>query len=402
MVAAVACVAMLEAKTVKSAGPSVTELMEQGRSAFFDYDFDKAEKDFAAARKKAGKNVPEELDIYEDELVNARNFMDRVERIVILDSIVVPKADFFKAYHLPFSAGSLGTAKDLPFSDAYTDYVFTNEGNDYKIWAQPDSVGVFRIMESIRLTDGKWSEPAETPDVLNNGGDAIYPFMMSDGVTLYYASDNEDSMGGYDIFVATRDASDGSYLQPQNIGMPYNSPYDDYMLAIDELNGVGWWATDRNQLGDDLTIYLYKVNDLRKNYSEDDAEDIAAKAFIRDYRSTWGDEDYTDLVQEVMAIEASPVRKQIDFVFPAKRGEVYYNLDDFKSSAGRNMMVKYLEAEKEFNVKAQKLADLRKKYSISKSSSLKSTISSLEKETEKDRETLKRLRSEVYRTEFDR
>lgn len=388
-------------KVVKPTGPSVEELMEQGRAAFFDYDFSKAEKDFAEAKKKAGKNIPDELVMYEDELVNARNFFDRVEQIVILDSIVVPKADFFKAYHLPFSAGSLGTAENIPFQDVDASYVFTNEGGDYKTWAEPDSIGILRIVESNHLTDGRWSEPSETPDVLNNGGNAVYPFMMSDGVTLYYASDNEDSMGGYDIFVATRDATDGEYLQPQNIGMPYNSPYDDYMLAIDELNGVGWWATDRNQLGDDLTIYLYKVNDLRKNYSPDDTEDLADKAFIRNYRNTWGDEDYTSLINEVMAIQPAPEQRQIDFIFPVKGGKVYYNLDDFRTSAARQMMTKYLNAERAFNNAEKKLADLRKKYSISKSSSLKSSILSLERDVERERESLRKLRSEVYRAEFN-
>lgn len=399
---AIPAVVVFAAKTVKTAGPSVEELLEQGRAAFLAYDFDKAEQDFASARKKAGKNIPDELEIYEEELINARNFMDRVEQLVILDSITVSKEDFFKAYRLPSSAGSLGTAKDVPFPNVDTDYVFTNEGNDFKMWAQPDTLGVLRIVESIRLTDGSWSEPAETPDVLNNGGDAEYPFMMSDGVTLYYASDNEESMGGYDIFVATRDAADGSYLQPQNIGMPYNSPYDDYLLAIDELNGVGWWATDRNQLGDMLTIYLYKLNDIRKNYNADDTEDLADKAFIRDYRATWGDEDYSRLVSEVMSINPAPAKKRIDFIFPVKGGKIYSNLDDFKSSAGRSMMIKYLEADRAFKNKEEKLSSLRKKYAVSKSSSLKSTISSLEKETEKEREALIKLRSEVYRAEFDR
>ena len=81
--------------------------------------------------------------------------------------------------------------------------------------------------------------------------------------------------------VATRDAADGEFLQPQNLGMPYNSPFDDYLLAVDELNGVGWWATDRKQLGDSLTVFLFKVNDLRRNYSPED-ENLTAFARVDD------------------------------------------------------------------------------------------------------------------------
>ena len=65
------------------------------------------------------------------------------------------------------------------------------------------------------------------------------------------------------------------------------------------------------------------------------------------------------------------------------------------------MMTKYLNAEKAFKNAESKLADLRKKYSISKSTSFKSSILSLEKDVEKEREALRKLRSEVYRAEFN-
>lgn len=378
---------------------TIEESIAMGREAFLNYDFKGASSHYAAARKKARKNIPDELEEAERDLMKAENFLERVEQLVILDSITVPKAEFFKAYRLPFSAGSLGTADDIPFETPDADYVFTNEGNDFKMWAEPDSAGVYRIVESIRLTDGAWHEPVVTPDVLNDGGNAIFPFMMSDGVTLYYASDNEESLGGYDIFVATRDAADGEYLQPQNVGMPYNSPYDDYLLAIDELNGVGWWATDRNLLGDDLTVYLFKVNDLRKNYNAEETDNIPDLAFIRDYRATWGDEDYSPLLDEIQAISPVQNKKQVDFIFPMKGGEVYTTLDDFRTSSGKSMMKRYLAAEKGFNQKVSKLAEMRRKFAISKSTSLRTQIRSLETEVEKDRESLRHLRSEVYRAE---
>ncbi len=347
------------------AAQTVDELMDAGRQAFLRYDFSEAARNYAAAKKKARKNIPPMLEEYEEELMKGENFLGRVEKLVILDSISVPKDDFFKAYKLPFSAGTLSTADQIPFRDEDTgefNYVFTNEGDDFKMWAALDSAGNYTIRESIRLTDGKWQTPTATPDILNNGGDAVYPCMVSDGVNLYYASDNEDSLGGYDIFVVTRDAADGEYLQPQNIGMPYNSPYDDYMLAIDELNGVGWWATDRNCLDDDLTIYLFKVNDLRANYDPDETEDLSSKAFLSDWKTTWGEEDYSPLVKEVMAIVPGPARKKGDFIFPMPGGEIYTVMEDFKTSSGKTMMKKYINALKAFENKSERLSSLLHKF----------------------------------------
>ena len=117
---------------------------------------------------------------------------------------------------------------------------------------------------------------------------------MSDGVTLYYANNGENSIGGYDIFISRFDGE--KFLQPQNIGMPYNSPYDDYLLAIDEETGIGWWATDRNQLGDYITIYKFIPQELRVNYPVD-TENLAGLAKLTDYKRTWEKgKDYSALI----------------------------------------------------------------------------------------------------------
>lgn len=382
-----------------AAAQTVEELMEEGRNAFLRYDFDEATRLYGLAKKKAKKNIPENLAELEEEVTLGENFMDRVEKLVILDSIAVPREGFFKNYRLPISSGYLADGSSLPFMKSKVDYVFSNESSDYKLWAEQDTTGNLVLMESNLLTDGNWQSPVQLPEVLNDGGNAAYPFMMPDGVTLYYASDNENSLGGYDIFVATRDASDGSFLQPQNIGMPYNSPYDDYLLAIDEYNGIGWWATDRNQLDDQITIYVFKTNDIRKNYDVADTEDLPQRAFITDYKATWDGEDYSSYLEVIDNITSEPTERRIDFIFPLSNGRIYYTLDDFQTNGGRTMMKKYLAAKENFNRNQMKLEALRKKYHTSHSSSLISQIRSLEPQVEAERAQLAKLLSEVHRAE---
>ena len=69
-------------------------------------------------------------------------------------------------------------------------------------------------------------------------GQQDYPFMLSDGTTLYFAENGEESLGGYDLFVTRYSSSSHEYLKPENLGMPFNSPYNDYMLVIDEPNNL--------------------------------------------------------------------------------------------------------------------------------------------------------------------
>ena len=212
-----------------------------GRLAFQDYDFDKAARYYASYRTARKKNPAEELESYSAQLDLGRSMLDNVESIVVLDSITADAASFFSAYRIPPSAGRLSDSSAIPFEESrdLASMAFSNEGADFMMWAEPDSTGTLRLMECTRLTDGSWTTPSFTPDMLNMGGDADFPFMLSDGATLYYASDGEGSLGGYDIFIASRDAASGEYLQPRNPGMPFNSPFDDYMMVIDEQNGLG-------------------------------------------------------------------------------------------------------------------------------------------------------------------
>ena len=387
----------------KPAGPNAETLLTQARQAYLGYDFGEAASLAAQAKKKAPRDndsILEEAEQLEQRSLLGRNFLGRVEKLQILDSIAVPREQFFKAYLLPPSAGSLGGAKELPFEADSVSYVFTNENGDYKIWAAPnDSTGYLKLNESIRLTDGKWHAPEELADLGNEDSDQIFPFMMADGVTLYFAEDGPDSMGGYDIMVATRDASDGTFLQPQNLGMPYNSPYDDYLLAIDELNGVGWWATDRNQLGDMVTVYLFKVNDLRSNYDPDD-EDIAGRARAYDWQSTQDpEEDYSELLETVRAINPEAKARKIEFRLPMDKGTVYTAYTDFKSRTAATLMKKYMAEKKSLEENERQLAELRREYYDSRSNSLKSKIAGMESKIETQRRQLAARLSDIYRAE---
>ncbi|MDE7403001.1 MAG: hypothetical protein K2M87_06285 [Muribaculaceae bacterium] len=382
------------------AAQTAAELLSKGHEAYMNYDFAEASKLYAQAKRKIKKGdseTSEQLSARERELTQARNFLERVEKIQIIDSITVPREAFFKAYRLPQSAGSLKGADALPpGAPQNSDYVFTNEGGDYKLWAAPDTTGYMHLVESTLLTDGTWSPATPLDEDLSEDADAIYPFMMSDGVTLYYAENGANSIGGYDIMVATRDATDGSFLQPSNLGFPYNSPYDDYLLAIDELNGVGWWATDRNNLGDLITIYVFIPNELRQNYNEDDG-DLTDLARISDYIATQPeDADYDELLATIRQINPNAKVKKEQFRFPAPGGVIYTRYDELPSAQAQRAMQEYQKALSDYNNAANELEEMRLEFVKRRTRVVESTIMRLEKTQEDARGRLKTLRNAVY------
>jgi len=52
----------------------------------------------------------------------------------------------------------------------------------------------------------------------------LTPFVMSDGLTLYFASTDHQSFGGYDLYVTRYNLATDSYLVPNQLNMPFNSP----------------------------------------------------------------------------------------------------------------------------------------------------------------------------------
>ncbi|MDE7414223.1 MAG: hypothetical protein K2N05_10630 [Muribaculaceae bacterium] len=394
---------LLFLNAIPALGQTFDDHINAARSSYEAYDFAEATRLLGLARNKMTASSEIEKDMansLQKQIDLAKRYITRVEHLQILDSISVGKEDFFKYYKLPASAGYLDGTDALPYEVQDVEYVFTNENDDFKMWAQPDSTGFYNIAESLLLTDGTWSSPAMAPLNLGGGKNAEFPFMMSDGVTLYYASDGDASIGGYDIFVATRDAQTGEYLQPQNLGMPYNSPFDDYLLAIDEENGVGWWVTDRNQEEDYLTLYLFKLNDTRRNYdSEEEETDIRDLALIKDFKATQDpDTDYSEILEAIRTIPVEK-RKHADFHFPRKGGNEYTTLDDFQTTEGRRAMKRYLQSKEVLDLRLNELSELRRQYAGNPSSELKQRIRELEQSTEKGREDVKKMRNEVYHAE---
>ena len=275
----------------KKKAPDPEEVLQQGREAFLNYDFDEAADlydQYKALMTKAKQPFFEEFDIWESELDVASNAFERVQKIVIIDSISVKKGDFFKAYRLSPSTGEIGLAKNLSSisESGVRELAFLNERKDFLITAQPGSEGDLRLYEHYKLLDGSWESMESLSGTFEKSGDYGFPFMAADGQTLYFANNGEGSMGGYDIFVAQRDPLTGEYLQPLNLGMPFNSPYDDLMMVIDEERGLGWWATDRNSEDGKIDVYVYLIEDIRKNYPED-TENLTDYAKITNYKDTW-------------------------------------------------------------------------------------------------------------------
>jgi tetratricopeptide (TPR) repeat protein len=375
-----------------------------GRMAYLKYNFSQAGSfynKYADAKKRAKKDVSEEYTQAKRELSMANSYLERVEKLTVIDSISVPKNDFFKSYKLPKSGGKLLDLESVPkelLGYGATAPVFANEWEDMYMWAAPDSVGKSTIWTAEKLIDDTW-HCFESPE-LSEDGDAAFPFMLSDGQTLYLAVKDESSMGGYDLAISSKDPATGLYRKPQNMGMPYNSPYDDYMLVLDEENGVGWWSTMRNDLPDMTTIYVFVKNESRENINSDTETDTLIDfARIADYKATWDDDkDYDDILTAVNSIDNSSIEATQDFYFPLRSGKVLTKWTDLKTAEGRTAMKRYLNMETQLDEMRTSLKKLRQSYANG-NRSVANEIQRMEQDVESKAAEIVNVKNQIYKNE---
>lgn len=132
--------------------------------------------------------------------------------------------------------------------------MYMTERADAVYFSVADDDGFARLMKMEKLIGG-WSEMSPLRGLEGEWND-IAPVLMTDGVTIYFASDRPGGFGGYDIYKTTYDSETRTYTQPVNMGVPFNSPFDDFLLMPDEFNGRAWFSSNRECAGtDSVTVY---------------------------------------------------------------------------------------------------------------------------------------------------
>lgn len=293
-----------------------------------------------------------------------------VERVCVVDSFVVDKARFLEAYRLTPQAGHLYPyAEYFPESEREGTSVYENELGDKTFYSEADETGVQQLRTSTLLGDG-WSKgmplAGNFPDTL----DTAYPYLMADGITLYYASRGAESLGGYDIFVTRYNTNTDAYLRPENIGMPFNSPANDYMYVVDEYANLGWFASDRHQPEGSVCIYVFIPNASKQvyDYEQTDPARLRSLAALHALRDTWDNPDEAAEARERLAhlgqtpADGADTPRRPDFTFVVDDRRTYHAESDFRSPQALALYRQCLDTQKTLRRQRIRLDDLRDDY----------------------------------------
>ena len=294
-----------------------------------------------------------------------RDMMRGVEQVCVIDSFVVDKASFLQAYRISPESGRVSFARNtLETADGADGTVYETELSDLRFYSQMQPDSTLAIVSSRRTTEG-WSKARPVGGNVNADGNACYPFMMPDGVTLYYASDGSGSLGGYDIFVTRYNTDDDTFLASANVGMPFNSPYNDYLYAIDEFSDLGWFASDRYQPANKVCVYVFIPNASKRVYDHQALapQQLIGLAKLRSIRDTWTDmAEVNAALRRMKPTTDDTPQARRDFEFVIDDQHCYYSLADFRSQAARQLFQKYRQAADSYEQQRAKLDKYRSRY----------------------------------------
>lgn len=366
MLAVFCCVLLLpfSAQAQKGKGnkrntkPQKTVKMADVQSLLDAYRFSEAEAELQSQLKDAASLEPNEVSTKQAQMKAAIKGMDMLSaaaRVTFVDSVVVHRNELAKVYKL---SQDMGTLSFLPYS-------YVNSLEDLRLTHEKCDTIKMQKMWLSRKMGGGWTEKKllNGTEMSDNASDVqAFPFMMPDGATLYFAAVTEEGMGGYDIYVTRYNRETDCFLKPENIGMPFNSPANDYLYVVDEVSNIGLFATDRRQHPDSVCVYAFIPTESRERIETANQQSYINQAKLNSIAETQTDMQAVTAAKERLRSirHDTPKSKQEEPVeFVITDDIVYKSLKEFKSPNARRIATEWKNKMEELRMTTKELEMLR-------------------------------------------
>lgn len=380
-------------RRIRPVKPTVTVTPEDLMN---EYRFDEAitaltKKIDEEKKKKKNSTVTLEAQLHQARM--GAEMLSGTERITIIDSMVVDADAFLSAYRLSVGCGTLAPLASIAptlvrNSTQGAMPAFLNDFGDRMVFADTDSAGLTKLYECFTSAAGM-ERPVRLTGMGSDDDDQAYPYLLSDGVTLYFAAQGEESLGGYDIFVTRRMSATGPFVKAENVGMPFNSPANDYMMVIDEQARIGWFVSDRRQPAGKVCIYRFVPNDVRQTLSPDtdSADAIRQQARITSIAACCADAtERNEALARLQSIRSSEEGTTTGGRRSGSRplvlpGDVLCTSpSQLKDGRARAIAERLFAIQTQLAQKSQRLEALREEYSVRQTGMIRNNILNLENE----------------------
>ena len=284
-----------------------------------------------------------------------QRYLRRVERVTVIDSVLVPLHQMLLQCSLSPEAGRLQY-------DSLGGIEFTNQRGDHRLWSQlVDSNQL--LLSSHRLLD-TWTTSDTLPTTINFTTSQISPYLLNDGVTLYFAAQDSNGLGGWDIYISRYNTATELYTAPENLGFPYNSPANEYMYIVDENQGVAYLATDRFAPQGYVHIYSLAIPEQKQYCRGMTSDSLAAYAQLRAFYKTERSDNVPSEPSKLSELsnpsDPSKLHDAISFVI--NDSVIYTSVDAFLSQEAKQLFMEWEQLQERLTKEQNQLEQLRMQY----------------------------------------
>ena len=148
--------------------------------------------------------------------------------------------------------------KELPFNDkVYSTGHPALSPDEKTLYFVSDREGGYGLTDiySVEIRGGGYSSPKNLGPKINTEGTEVFPFIAKDS-TLYFSSNGHINLGLLDVFKSN--IIKDSIAEPENLGAPYNSGFDDFAFFIDSDDESGYVSSNRDGGNGSDDIYSFK------------------------------------------------------------------------------------------------------------------------------------------------
>lgn len=316
----------------------------------------------------------------------------------VMDVITLPKAyGKYVAYNKFFDTNSALNENSVVYVNGFDNRCYYNEvGTD----------SISRLFMRERQGEG-WDEARPLTEINELVSNATYPYMASDGQTLYFAGkSDEEGLGERDIYMTKYDAEEGKFLKPENIGLPFNSTKDDFIYVEADADGIAWFASTRRQPEGKVCVYTFVPSETRQNYDADDFDDTELKNYaeLMRIRSTWPTPEIRQTaMQRLQRLQAKTERQNSEaneICFIVNDEMTYTRLNDFKSAETKSAYADLKMKQNEANKLVKEIDSMRTRYhNANDKAALGRSIALSEQKLEQKQKEIKKAASELRKAE---
>lgn len=294
---------LLIAPCMRAQVSSVGQMVARGDSLHALYRFDEAGLMYSKALESIGSGGLSESDSLLKAKINNRlllsengsNMTGFVYSPAVIAKHMFSLDDFFLYYPLKDRSWRKTPNQLDTLAGTYAKAIYAPADEDVIYYSAPDRDGIRNIYTTV-LKDSVWTLPALLNEHTTSTSNEIYPMLSNDGKKMYFASERLYGVGGYDIYVSEWNEEAGDWSDPVNMGFPYSSPANDFLLAGSEDGRYTLFASDRDCPADSVWVYVLESDNMPVRREMSDPEALVALADLN-VKMGVGDMDGSDEVK---------------------------------------------------------------------------------------------------------